>query len=1038
MIPRWLKINLVVAVVVLAPIVTGWAGPRTPTDPTDWSMPGRNLARSGASPDQVDNDNVWQDMPILWVRDFASYDNPQSELIGDSVQSIVVQGMVYVPTLSNRLHALDAETGATLWIFDAGEPGAMRFSPAVVGGVAYVGSTDGHLYAVDAASGQERWRFQAGGGGFGSSPAVTADTVYIGGRDGVFYALRISNGTSRWTYDVGAPILNSPAVDETRNRLYFGAEDMKVYALSTTSGALVWDTSQLYGQSFQHYYPVLVGDTLFIRTAPATERKKALEDGDDLILSTAGVANNDSMRAICGEDPIDIHAPWTQSNWDTEINAIHQFLTQYPEYQTWYALDVADGQQRYVVPILWTQGIGRTGGPPVVRDNNHVIVNIRSYYSNYDLCNSWYLFGGLGELEVSSGNLSILNLAQDPGDNGALWAYGIGVIGDEQNMLTLGGDVLYVGSHGDCVGGVNVLTRDGVRGMISRDRLWGMSEMNLPFMGHVRKWGMGYAGVVPYGNRLYWATGDTVGALGEPGTVSNPWTPPTPGAEPTDPVRSVQVPPLSELEPYVLEVPEYGADWTASSDLRAELEAQVEDLITTRYAPLLFMPGKNHVRFHFQDPADLFYTLSIALPYLSPGLRDQVKNYLAQEWAQYNPLNTSYYPLDEGERREFHTVGPDTWDWINDNLSYNPGWRGTPDRLEMLYAIWAYAYYAGRWDVVEDNWGQIQQMVTSAIDPHNPATLLSNPDNFWLGSVNRRTSALIAYTRMAQHVHDTAAYTWGLDAATRSLAARIEHEETNRPAIGEWGETENKFIYTSGAHHAWVPRYRDLTPEIGAALHDYAAADLSDQAEYLRVVRPTWHVAWGRNLGGEVSSNFPQHAIDIFNAQAMMLGASSKELRYYLDVPWGRGDLYYVQKLVYTIRAYPAQSDKTVSPAVANYGDVLNYAITALGAGVPMTVTDQLPLALSYVEGSAQHTPAVGALTVSSSPSMPTTLTWRGTLSESTALQISFGATVNVTGPQTIVNVAVIEDGTVTQECSAVAIANGFGVYLPLVAKRGN
>jgi len=1009
----------------------------------DWPMLGHDLARTGATPDQVDNPGSWRDMPTLWVRDFASFDNTGSnegsERIGSHVQPIVVAGVVYVPTLSNRLYALDAETGETLWVFDAGAPGTMPHSPAVVGGTVYVGSTNGRFYAVDAATGREVWFFQGGEGGFDASPAVIADTVYVGGRDGVFYALRTADGTPRWAYDVGAPVVNSAAVDEAGGRVYFGAEDMHVYALRLTGGSLVWRSERLYGRSFGHYYPVLVGGTLFIRTNPAVEMNEVLGEGDNVILQAAGVQNVADKRAICGQDPLNIHAPWTQSGWNAEVNAIRQFLIDHPEYRTWYALDVTDGHQRYMVPILWSQGIGYVGQPPVVRDANHVIAYVRSYYSNYDQCNSWYLFGGFAEIEVSTGNLRILNLAQEPGGT-ALWTYGIGTIGDEDNMLTLGGDVLYVSSHGDCIGGVDLSSGAGVRGMIARDQPWYMRESNEPLMGHVSKPGTGFAGAVPYGDRLYWVTADRVGALGEPGTVSDPWTPPSLGQEPGDPVRFVQAPSLSALEPYVLNVPQFNVDWAATADLRAELEEQVSELMATRYAPFLFLPGKSVIRFYFQDPAELFYTLSIALPYLSPTLQAQVEGYLAQEWQQYNPLITRCYPLDQGERRELHYIGPNALAIASGESAY----FSTPDRLEILYAVWSYAYFADRWDVVADNWSLIKGMVTSAIDPGNPATLLSEAYLPFLGSVNRRTSTLIAYTRMAQHVGDTAAFNWGLDAATRSLAARIEHEETDRPAIGEWraASTEGgKFVYRRGTHFTWIPRYRDLTPEIAAALQDYAATDLSDQAEYLRVVRPAWYVAWGpQNFEGEVSTNFPQHAIDIFAAQAMMLGASPDQLRLYLDRPWCRGDLYYVQKLVYAIRAQSAVVGKRVSRASVSQGDVVTYTVTTVGTGAPMTVTDRLPAALSYVEGSAGTTPAVGTLTFTDVPSGPLTLTeltWQGTLTEATVLNISYAVTVSVAGPLAVVNTAVVDDGSAVFDYSAVVVVDGRKIYLPLVLRRG-
>jgi uncharacterized repeat protein (TIGR01451 family) len=367
--------------------------------------------------------------------------------------------------------------------------------------------------------------------------------------------------------------------------------------------------------------------------------------------------------------------------------------------------------------------------------------------------------------------------------------------------------------------------------------------------------------------------------------------------------------------------------------------------------------------------------------------------------------------------------------------AYDRGTDRTPDRVEVLYAVWAYAHYAGRWDVVADNWDLIKNLVASAIDPGDPDTLLSNPDLWSLGSVNRRTSALIAYTRMAQHMNDAAAYTWGLDAATRSLAARIEHEETNRPAIGEWHSTGGqggKFVYVNGSHRTWIPRYRDLTPEIGAVLRDYAIADLADQARYLRVVRPTWCLAWERSFAGEVSSNFPQHTIDIFNAQAMMLGASPEELRYYLDQPWCRGDLYYVQKLVYTIRAHTAEGPtKEVNRTTASVGDTLVYTIALIGSGVPITLTDPIPADTAYVPGSAHREPSIGALRADA-----TAITWTGMLTEDVALHVTFDVTITATGPQVVINQAQVDDGDTLTTLSVISIANGLKRYLPMIWKE--
>lgn len=64
---------------------------------------------------------------------------------------------VYVSAYDNDLYALDAKTGATLWILpQAGGAKGVQF----MDGTLYVPSSSGHVYAVDATKGQTKWKFE--------------------------------------------------------------------------------------------------------------------------------------------------------------------------------------------------------------------------------------------------------------------------------------------------------------------------------------------------------------------------------------------------------------------------------------------------------------------------------------------------------------------------------------------------------------------------------------------------------------------------------------------------------------------------------------------------------------------------------------------------------------------------------------------------------------------------------------------------------------------------------------------------------------
>jgi len=160
------------------------------------------------------------------------------------------------------------------------------------------------------------------------------------------------------------------------------------------------------------------------------------------------------------------------------------------------------------------------------------------------------------------------------------------------------------------------------------------------------------------------------------------------------------------------------------------------------------------------------------------------------------------------------------------------------------------------------------------------------------------------------------------------------------------------------------------------------------------------------------------------------MGEDTDTLRHYLSVPWCAGDLYYIEKLVLAIRASSVSSGKSVSPAAVEYGDTLTYTITVAGTGASVTVTDQIPAGTTYVAGSAHREPEIGTLDAG-----PAGITWTSVLPEGNILQITFSVQVTTKEPTAIVNSALVQDGTRSQQFTAIAIANGYKVHLPLILK---
>ena len=74
------------------------------------------------------------------------------------------------------------------WTYETGD--AVRSSPAVADGVVFVGSDDNKLHAVDAATGEPKWTYETGDIVY-SSPAVAGGVVFVGSYDKKLHAVSL-------------------------------------------------------------------------------------------------------------------------------------------------------------------------------------------------------------------------------------------------------------------------------------------------------------------------------------------------------------------------------------------------------------------------------------------------------------------------------------------------------------------------------------------------------------------------------------------------------------------------------------------------------------------------------------------------------------------------------------------------------------------------------------------------------------------------------------------------------------------------------
>jgi uncharacterized repeat protein (TIGR01451 family) len=236
--------------------------------------------------------------------------------------------------------------------------------------------------------------------------------------------------------------------------------------------------------------------------------------------------------------------------------------------------------------------------------------------------------------------------------------------------------------------------------------------------------------------------------------------------------------------------------------------------------------------------------------------------------------------------------------------------------------------------------------------------------------------------------------------------------------------------------------FRPLYPELGEFLAGNLRTETQMYVDSVEFLNPWWYwsdAAIAAQGGSENLYNNPHISAAMFQTKAYVLGEEFEELAPQL--PWtfansGSQDIYRLQNLVALLYAHglhPAEeARKEVSPAAADQGDTLTYVITLVGSGQPMTLTDPIPAGMGYVAHSASANPDVGMLVANSSQ-----ITWTGTVTEAMSFQITFQVRVEASEPTAIENTArlQLEGDTNTYNLRAVAIANGYDVFLPLILR---
>jgi outer membrane protein assembly factor BamB len=160
--------------------------------------------------------------------------------VTSSPKPVLVDGVLYVGSGDNSLHAVRADTGERVWRGETG--GAMRTDAIVVGGRVIAGGIDHVLYAFDQATGRELWKVNTRGPITGS-PSIVAGKVVVGNRNGALGAYDPADGKRQWVSVLWGSAVESTAVPGEGSLFYMGSSDLRRLSLiDAADGRVVWRT----------------------------------------------------------------------------------------------------------------------------------------------------------------------------------------------------------------------------------------------------------------------------------------------------------------------------------------------------------------------------------------------------------------------------------------------------------------------------------------------------------------------------------------------------------------------------------------------------------------------------------------------------------------------------------------------------------------------------------------------------------------------------------------------------------------------------
>lgn len=391
--------------------------------------------------------------------------------------------------------------------------------------------------------------------------------------------------------------------------------------------------------------------------------------------------------------------------------------------------------------------------------------------------------------------------------------------------------------------------------------------------------------------------------------------------------------------------PKTGIELSAPAlEMQSRLESEVDWCVAQGHlAPFfpftqkLWAEEYLHVYPCWRRPETMIRALMAAYPHMDKERQAKVKDYLQAEFTAYPPVTTGSFPLDRGVRRETYPCGPA----IYDNEDYKSLTKGLEKQLnrvvpETMYALWEYASRTGDWDFIRENWPAIRDYAVDLAGYQQWDTCgFQSCPYFALkggaGDINIAAACFLGVARMAGGIGDTATGEVATTAAAKLFACRIgmqNYYNYMRPrldkdsgAVAAWEAAPHRRIIhrldemgpriwnepTPNFQSGLDVTFMGMTPELGACLTLYAGPEVDLYRQFIAARYLLWQCSKSPTIGIRMEENpfnSPQLAWGTFLLHALVKPTEARILAEYCDIPWCRGDWFYIEKLAHTLTAF--------------------------------------------------------------------------------------------------------------------------------------